>query len=55
MRALVEGLQAQGVTDVVSVGIGGSDLGPRLRRFLAGLEQDQLVVPGGGGAGASVG
>lgn len=30
MRALVEGLQARGVTDVVSVGIGGSDLGPRL-------------------------
>ncbi len=30
MRELVEGLLAQGVTDVVSVGIGGSDLGPRL-------------------------
>ena len=30
MRQLVDGLHAQGVTDVVSVGIGGSDLGPRL-------------------------
>ncbi|MFT3762007.1 MAG: glucose-6-phosphate isomerase [Pseudoxanthomonas sp.] len=30
MGALVAGLEAGGVTDVVSVGIGGSDLGPRL-------------------------
>lgn len=30
MRALVEAVVASGVTDVVSVGIGGSDLGPRL-------------------------
>ena len=30
MRALVDALSATGVTDVVSIGIGGSDLGPRL-------------------------
>ena len=30
MAAMVEQLQSSGVTDVVSVGIGGSDLGPRL-------------------------
>ncbi|MBB1087435.1 glucose-6-phosphate isomerase [Lysobacter sp. SG-8] len=30
MRALVEALEGSEVTDVVSVGIGGSDLGPRL-------------------------
>lgn len=30
MRTLVEAVVASGVTDVVSVGIGGSDLGPRL-------------------------
>ena len=30
MRELVEALQDSNVTDVVSVGIGGSDLGPRL-------------------------
>ena len=30
MRRLVEALQASEVTDVISVGIGGSDLGPRL-------------------------
>ena len=30
MRVLVDALAATGVTDVVSVGIGGSDLGPRL-------------------------
>jgi glucose-6-phosphate isomerase len=30
MAAMVEALLASGVTDVVSVGIGGSDLGPRL-------------------------
>ncbi|GAB3507090.1 glucose-6-phosphate isomerase [Pseudoxanthomonas daejeonensis] len=30
MRGLVEALEATDVTDIVSVGIGGSDLGPRL-------------------------
>ena len=30
MAAMVDALMASGVTDVVSVGIGGSDLGPRL-------------------------
>ncbi|MFZ5656143.1 MAG: glucose-6-phosphate isomerase, partial [Pseudomonadota bacterium] len=30
MRRVIEGLRALGVRDVVSVGIGGSDLGPRL-------------------------
>ncbi|AXK71957.1 glucose-6-phosphate isomerase [Lysobacter sp. TY2-98] len=30
MRAVVDAIVASGVTDVVSVGIGGSDLGPRL-------------------------
>ncbi len=30
MAALVAALEASGVTDIVSVGIGGSDLGPRL-------------------------
>ncbi|MEE7548162.1 glucose-6-phosphate isomerase, partial [Xanthomonas sp. Kuri4-1] len=30
MRDLIEALAATGVTDIVSVGIGGSDLGPRL-------------------------
>lgn len=30
MRAMVEALAASDVTDIVSVGIGGSDLGPRL-------------------------
>lgn len=30
MRTLVAALQSSGVTDIVSVGIGGSDLGPRL-------------------------
>ena len=30
MAALVERIRAAGITDVVSVGIGGSDLGPRL-------------------------
>jgi len=30
MRALIEALAASDVTDIVSVGIGGSDLGPRL-------------------------
>ncbi|GAB1407176.1 glucose-6-phosphate isomerase [Thermomonas brevis] len=39
MRALVEALHASEVTDVVSVGIGGSDLGPR-------LVVDALAAPG---------
>ncbi|WP_024868173.1 glucose-6-phosphate isomerase [Pseudoxanthomonas suwonensis] len=30
MRGLIEALEASDVTDIVSVGIGGSDLGPRL-------------------------
>ena len=30
MRTLIDKLRASGVTDVVNVGIGGSDLGPRL-------------------------
>ncbi|WP_296282618.1 glucose-6-phosphate isomerase [Pseudoxanthomonas sp.] len=30
MAALISGLEDSGVTDIVSVGIGGSDLGPRL-------------------------
>jgi glucose-6-phosphate isomerase len=30
MHAMVEGIRASGATDVVSIGIGGSDLGPRL-------------------------
>lgn len=30
MQALIAQLQASGVTDVVSIGIGGSDLGPRM-------------------------
>lgn len=30
MRAMVSGLEASPVTDVINVGIGGSDLGPRL-------------------------
>ena len=39
MRQLVDRIQAGGVTDVVSVGIGGSDLGPR-------LVVDALAAPG---------
>ncbi|QDH69778.1 glucose-6-phosphate isomerase [Marilutibacter alkalisoli] len=38
MRGLVEALEGSGITDVVSVGIGGSDLGPR-------LVVDALAVP----------
>ncbi len=30
MRELIAGLEASGITDIVSIGIGGSDLGPRL-------------------------
>jgi len=30
MRALVQELSATGITDIISIGIGGSDLGPRL-------------------------
>ncbi len=39
MRALVEALHASDVTDIVSVGIGGSDLGPR-------MVVDALAAPG---------
>ena len=39
MRALVDALAATDVTDIVSVGIGGSDLGPR-------LVADALAQPG---------
>ena len=39
MRALVDGLAATDVTDIVSIGIGGSDLGPR-------LVADALALPG---------
>jgi glucose-6-phosphate isomerase len=38
MATMVEGLLASGVTDVVSVGIGGSDLGPRLVADALGVE-----------------
>ncbi|HZX80708.1 MAG TPA: glucose-6-phosphate isomerase [Lysobacter sp.] len=41
MREVVEAIASSGVTDVVSVGIGGSDLGPR-------LAVDALAPPGGG-------
>ncbi|WP_133500003.1 glucose-6-phosphate isomerase [Cognatilysobacter terrigena] len=41
MRAVVDAIRTSGVTDVVSVGIGGSDLGPR-------LAVDALSPPGGG-------
>lgn len=44
MRALVEALEASDVTDIVSVGIGGSDLGPR-------LVADALVLPGAPASG----
>ncbi|GAB6197400.1 glucose-6-phosphate isomerase [Lysobacter xanthus] len=40
MRAVVDAIARSGVTDVVSVGIGGSDLGPR-------LAVDALSPPGG--------
>ena len=39
MAALIDTLAAGGVTDIVSVGIGGSDLGPR-------LVADALALPG---------
>ncbi len=39
MRGLIEALEASEVTDIVSVGIGGSDLGPR-------LVADALALPG---------
>ncbi|RZA19356.1 MAG: glucose-6-phosphate isomerase [Lysobacteraceae bacterium] len=39
MRELIVGLEASAVTDVVSIGIGGSDLGPRLL-------VDALALPG---------
>lgn len=41
MGAVVAGLEASGITDIVSVGIGGSDLGPR-------LVADALRAPAGG-------
>ncbi|MET0582604.1 MAG: glucose-6-phosphate isomerase, partial [Pseudoxanthomonas sp.] len=41
MGALVAELEASGITDIVSVGIGGSDLGPR-------LVADALRAPAGG-------
>ena len=41
MGALVATLEASGITDIVSVGIGGSDLGPR-------LVADALRAPSGG-------
>lgn len=41
MGQLVAGLEASGITDIVSVGIGGSDLGPR-------LVADALREPAGG-------
>jgi glucose-6-phosphate isomerase len=41
MRDVVDAIARSGVTDVVSVGIGGSDLGPR-------LAVDALAPPGGG-------
>ncbi|QIL20406.1 glucose-6-phosphate isomerase [Thermomonas sp. HDW16] len=39
MRELIAGLEASDVTDIVSIGIGGSDLGPR-------LVADALALPG---------
>ena len=39
MRELIAGLEAGDVTDIVSIGIGGSDLGPR-------LVADALALPG---------
>ena len=39
MRELVDALEASAVTDIVSIGIGGSDLGPR-------LVADALALPG---------
>ena len=39
MRGLIAGLEASDVTDIVSIGIGGSDLGPR-------LVADALALPG---------
>lgn len=48
MAALISGLEDSGVTDIVSVGIGGSDLGPRL---VADALRDPL--PGASGTKAS--
>jgi len=39
MRELIDALEASAVTDIVSIGIGGSDLGPR-------LVADALALPG---------
>ena len=44
MRGLVAQLEASDVTDIVSIGIGGSDLGPR-------LVADALVLPGAQASG----
>ncbi len=44
MAALVEQVRASGVTDVVSVGIGGSDLGPRLVADALAHDTDGLRV-----------
>ena len=44
MRQMVQGLRAPHVTDIVSVGIGGSDLGPRLM-------VDALATPGAAALG----
>jgi glucose-6-phosphate isomerase len=44
MATLVERIRASGVTDVVSVGIGGSDLGPRLVADALGHGADGLRV-----------
>ena len=45
MRDLVEALDASDVTDIISVGIGGSDLGPRLAvDALAGIGPSRLRV-----------
>ncbi|MFZ5639037.1 MAG: glucose-6-phosphate isomerase [Pseudomonadota bacterium] len=44
MATLVERIRAEGITDVVSVGIGGSDLGPRLVADALGHDADGLRV-----------
>lgn len=45
MRDLVEALDASDATDIISVGIGGSDLGPRLAvDALAGIGRSRLRV-----------
>ncbi len=45
MRRIVDSLQASEITDVISVGIGGSDLGPRLAvDALAGIDSSRVRV-----------